>query len=321
VLKNDEWTREETEYLFSLCRDYDLRFPIIWDRYEWPGQQRTLEDLKSRYYGICRGLMELRKPMGQMTPEETHMLSLLSFDKERETARRLMAERQFNKTEEEVKEEEMLLAELKRIVMHQEHMVEERRDLFQRLSFPKSNGSIAAYTGSQGLTHLRDMMISTSDKNKKRKSTVIGQTNGGETAQQTPTSAGFTDRGGSGSANNPKDREGKEAKRQVKKLTPEEELLYGVSHHEKLSAGVKLRSHLVASSVKGASLNKINQALTQLGIAPKLTLPTAKTVEKYEQLQGAIGVLLDCKKLVEKVEQEIRVLTAQKDNMEIEMES
>jgi hypothetical protein len=29
------WSRDETDYLFEMCRRYDLRFIVIADRYEW----------------------------------------------------------------------------------------------------------------------------------------------------------------------------------------------------------------------------------------------------------------------------------------------
>jgi DNA methyltransferase 1-associated protein 1 len=311
MLKNDDWSREETDYLFSMCREYDLRFPIIWDRYEWPGKKRSLEDLKARYYTSCRSLMELRTPMGQMSPETLNAYNHLNFDKEREVMRRSMAERQFNKTQEQFAEEEMLLTELKRIVGNQEKMFEERRDIHQRLSFPTTTGSIQPYTGSQGLAHLRDMMLSSSDKNKKRKSVALGQGSVGDGALQTPTTANSTDKAGTGGSS--KERDGKEVKRQLRKLTKEEEQQYGVSYHEKLSSGVKLRSGMVSSTVKGATATKVATALTQLGIAPRLTMPTASAVQRYEQLQNAVGVMLDSKKLLDKMEQEARVLKAQLD--------
>lgn len=312
VLKDGDWAREETDYLLTMCREYDLRFTIIWDRYEWPGKKRSMEDLKARYYSVRRRLMELHTPMGQMAPDELNTFNLMNFDKEREVMRKAMAERQFNKTAEQFKEEEMLLAELKRIVNNQERTFEERRDLFQRLSFPPTTGSVAPYTGSQGLAHLRDLMLSSSDKNKKRKSIAVGQANGGngaETAQATPTSANSTDRGAAGGGGgHHKERESKESKR--RKLSKEEEAMYGVSTHEKLTSGVKLRSGMAAGNVKGATAAKVANALAQMGIG-NLTMPTAKTVQKYEQLQSSVGGLLDIKKLVDKLEQEARVLKTQ----------
>lgn len=39
-----DWTKEETDYLFSIATEYDLRFYIIADRYDFPGgQPRTVE--------------------------------------------------------------------------------------------------------------------------------------------------------------------------------------------------------------------------------------------------------------------------------------
>jgi hypothetical protein len=31
------WTKAETDYLFKLLQDYNLRFYIVLDRYEWQG--------------------------------------------------------------------------------------------------------------------------------------------------------------------------------------------------------------------------------------------------------------------------------------------
>ena len=34
IVKDADWTREETEYLLELCEQFQLRFLIIADRYE-----------------------------------------------------------------------------------------------------------------------------------------------------------------------------------------------------------------------------------------------------------------------------------------------
>jgi len=34
-LRDDDWTRDETDYLMGLAQEYDLRWPLIWDRYEY----------------------------------------------------------------------------------------------------------------------------------------------------------------------------------------------------------------------------------------------------------------------------------------------
>lgn len=34
-LQNEHWSRDETDYLMELAQEYDLRWPVIWDRYEY----------------------------------------------------------------------------------------------------------------------------------------------------------------------------------------------------------------------------------------------------------------------------------------------
>lgn len=42
--KDQDWTKEETDYLFDLVREYDSRFYVVSDRYDFPnGTQRSLE--------------------------------------------------------------------------------------------------------------------------------------------------------------------------------------------------------------------------------------------------------------------------------------
>ena len=43
-IQDAEWTKDETDYLFSLMREYDGRFFVVHDRYEYPnGPERTIE--------------------------------------------------------------------------------------------------------------------------------------------------------------------------------------------------------------------------------------------------------------------------------------
>ena len=49
-LREEGWSREETEHLLDLCRQFDLRFPVIqdrWDRERFK-TKRSIEDLKER---------------------------------------------------------------------------------------------------------------------------------------------------------------------------------------------------------------------------------------------------------------------------------
>jgi DNA methyltransferase 1-associated protein 1 len=56
-LQDKDWTRTETDVLFELCRKFELKFLIIHDRWNnilYP--DRSVEDLKERYYTICTAI-------------------------------------------------------------------------------------------------------------------------------------------------------------------------------------------------------------------------------------------------------------------------
>jgi DNA methyltransferase 1-associated protein 1 len=43
-LTDMQWSKEETDYLLGLVREFDTRFPLIWDRYDFQGgPPRSLE--------------------------------------------------------------------------------------------------------------------------------------------------------------------------------------------------------------------------------------------------------------------------------------
>ena len=81
-----EWTREETDYLFELCRRFDCRFLVIADRYEFPNRERTVDELKERYYTLTKRILQYRNPLGD--PHEKAFQASLSFDIGKELARK-----------------------------------------------------------------------------------------------------------------------------------------------------------------------------------------------------------------------------------------
>src|SRR6266487_5700892 len=80
-LKSDDWSREETDYLINLALDYDLRWVVVSDRYDFQPSKtseplgddldvstptikpRTTEDMKARYYEVAAKIMEERRPV------------------------------------------------------------------------------------------------------------------------------------------------------------------------------------------------------------------------------------------------------------------
>ncbi|GKT60726.1 SWR1-complex protein 4 [Colletotrichum tofieldiae] len=190
-LQSDDWTKEETDYLLSLVRDFDLRWPIIWDRYDYVPEAingeasadgdeskaiipvpkpRTMEDLKARYYEVAAKMMAVQKPVQYMTqPEYTLHELMANFNANQEKLRKDFANNALTRSKEEAKEEESLLLEIKRILARSDRFNEERRELYNRLDYPHTDQDISAFKSSAGLQTLLQNLMN-ADKSKKRKS-------------------------------------------------------------------------------------------------------------------------------------------------------
>lgn len=193
--KTDDWTREETDYLMELCKDFDLRWLIIADRYnpeEIPSTppapstesdpnpngtelvkpqhypNRSMEALKSRYYTIAAKILETHTPASNMTQTEFQLWEKMrNFDAKTETLRKNMAEKLFERTKEEADEEKLLLEELYRITKNEEDFIKMRRDLYARLEPAPAirrtergeEQSTAMYQTSTGLSMLLQSLL------------------------------------------------------------------------------------------------------------------------------------------------------------------
>ena len=193
-LQNDDWTKEETDYLMDLVQEFDLRWPVIWDRYDYTPsvptmeegasdmaiiparRERSMEQMKARYYFIAAQMMQVNKKVEIMNGAEFNLLELMrSYNPQAETMRKKFAEASFHRTKEEAREEESLLVELKRILARSEKLSQERAELYQRLEAPASTGagSIGVYASSQGLQQLLQQLM-TVDKSKKNRRSIMG---------------------------------------------------------------------------------------------------------------------------------------------------
>lgn len=337
-LKSDEWGREESDYLIDMAKDYDLRWIVIADRYDYqpnktsveggstavvkPPKQRTMEGLKARYYEIAAKMMALHHPISNMSTVEFDLHEKMTkFDPRQEATRKQLAEALLSRSPEEIKEEEILLGELKRIVTNEERFSQERRELYARLEAPQSSGNTTMYQSSQGLAQLMQTLLS-ADKNKKRRS-LMGPNEGASSpaagaSSQNPGAQGdrsHRDSIGGSSIKKPS-ASNSFAQRQ---LTPREEIKFGVSHHERLTSGVQFRHERItklAQAKSNVQATKISAALAELQIPARLVMPTTKVVAEYERLISSIHTLLDVRKVGEKVEGEIRVLRAQREMVE-----
>ncbi|KAK2763939.1 DNA methyltransferase 1-associated protein 1 [Arachnomyces sp. PD_36] len=345
-LRNDNWTREETDYLMDLVEEFDLRWVVIYDRYDYQpasndtsdnstalvtaSQRRTMEQMKSRYYTVAANMLALEHPPSEMSEAEFDLHEKMTkFNPDQETSRKELAALQLKRSVDEVNEETILLEELKRIIANEANFVAERKELYARLEAPISTGNTGVFQSSSGLSQLLSNLLQ-SDKNKKRRS-LLGPEAGAASpvsqAPQTnaPTSRADTPTGPSGpsTTNNKKGSNAaasnKDPNPAIRTLTPAEEIKYGVSRIERVPSGVQFRNDKAQKLTQAKSniqSQKLAAALTELEIPPRLVMPTERTCKEFEKLIVSVNLLLDARKVAEKVEGEIRVLEAGKEERE-----
>ncbi|KAI0134283.1 SWR1-complex protein 4 [Xylariales sp. AK1849] len=211
TLTSNDWTKDETDYLMETVRDFELRWPLIWDRYDYqpkpletaeggggtdgtnPGtavvpvhKARSVEDLKARYYDVAAKMMAVQKPVQYMNATEFSLHQTMSdFNPVDEARRKKFAESMMSRSKEEAREEESLLIEVRRIWARTEKFNQERRELYNRLDYPhtETTQDLSVFKTSNGLQTLLQNLMSV-DKSKKRKSLM------GTDGQNTPASAG-----------------------------------------------------------------------------------------------------------------------------------
>ncbi|CAN6679419.1 unnamed protein product [Malus baccata var. baccata] len=110
-LTDDMWTKEETDQLFELCQQFDLRFIVIADRFS---SSRTVEELKERYYKVSRSILIARAAAlpGDVS-EHPIVKERYKFTQERDRKRALSMV--LSQTKHQERKDSEVLAEAKRI--------------------------------------------------------------------------------------------------------------------------------------------------------------------------------------------------------------
>lgn len=366
-LQNDDWTKDETDYLMEIVGDLDLRWPLIWDRYEYQPsatngeadadgdeskaivpttRDRSMEDLKARYYEVAAKMMAAQKPVQYMTQQEYQLHETMAhFNPKQEKLRKEFAMNTMSRSKEEAREEESLLLEIKRIMARSERFNEDRRELYNRLDYPRAETDINTFKSSAGLqTLLQNLMMV--DKSKKRKSIMGTDSPAGAAAPAgaagaAPTTAGpesakresaavsnAATRESTAATSTPTAASKKAAQQQEKqqqqpperrKLTSHEEAVYGVTHHDRLGSGPTFRTEKINklfSHKSNQQQHRINNTLNELDVPAKLAMPTSATTLQYEQLLAAVNSLLDARKVSDKLDGEIKIEQAKKAERE-----
>ncbi|KAI5970574.1 SWC4 [Candida margitis] len=326
------WTYDQTKLLFDLCKSYELKWPIIQDRFPVGGF--TTEDLKDHFYNICEKIISRQDIKNQSLID-----SLKSYSKEKEIERKQYLENLLLRTPAEIAEEESLVIEARRFELAAKKMLMERSNLLGLLDSPQSTQNVAQFQSSQGIANLyNNLMIY--DKHQKKKqqlqkivpqepvpppiplaaSSSYKRDRGFQTQLQQYLSSLLKQNYHTSSAI----KQDANAIHQLllKRLTQKEEEAYGLHYHgtEKLTPGVTLRSQQRLSGLQQKqSVLKMAAALMQEldiptagGSAVKPIMPTRKTMAKYDELLRTVVTLLDVKKANDKLESETLLIKSQR---------
>lgn len=270
-LNAEGWTRKETEHLLDLCGRLDLRFPVIHDRWdrETFKTERSIEDLKERYYGICEKLDTLHADPTKAAAKT------FAYDADHERRRKEQLKRLYNRTPEQVEEEEMLRAELKKIEARKKEREKKTQDL-QKLIMQADNSSTKA-TPSTPTTP------SSSSADKKKKKAVIPSSSSGsaEKRRQDKGEIGAVDMG-------------------------------GIKFPDARTSGVTLRSQRMKlpPSVGQKKSKAIEQMLGEMGLETN-PIPTEDIGNEFNDLRSDLVLLYELKHALSACELELHSLKGQ----------
>lgn len=330
-LKDDNWTKEETDYLVSLVKEYSQKWPVVVDRYEYSppphnddstqtqeAKQRSMEDLKARYYTVSARALAQKTPIASMDGKQYSLYqTLTNFDPVKETERKELAGTHLKRSQAQVEEEAVLLSELQRIMINQQALENERKEIRDRLDYPiaTSNATGTAYSTSQALGQLFQQLLAADrlKKDRRMKDLPAGATSSmqgpGRDHRDSIVSAAQSKRPARESMGSNFGQDNFKISQQMGHrffvTQPTDRLTNGVGF-----ASDKLSKPRIAKS--SIQTERIASVLTHLKIPDLIPLPTQKVIEEFDRLMGKVGTLLDMRKLGEKEDQEIRVRMAEK---------
>ncbi|KAM0715674.1 hypothetical protein Q7P37_009173 [Cladosporium fusiforme] len=313
-LKDPGWSLEETRYLVDTYKECNGKWTVIVDRYDKP--ERTMEDLKARFYTVSAVMLQLQTPIQSMTaPQYKLYETLKDFNPKQETTRKRLAEGHLHRKKDEVDEEAVLLAELQRIMANQESLDSLREDLRRRLDYPKANTNSYAYSSSQALHALWQQLVNADRMRKTQRLRPVGTGQSatsieGPAAGQTPASARPRESNAGTQPHEP-------SPSSNTKLSEKDKRRFGVLEigpGEKLPSGVSFASDKLSKpriAKSSIQTEKIATILANIGVPELIPLPTAPVIEAFDSLMSKLHTLLDMRKVAEKEEQELRVREAE----------
>lgn len=333
-LLSEDWSREETEYLLEVMKEYYGKWPVVVDRYDYhpnvktdgdeilnaaPIKSRSMEEMKSRYYHVCAKMMAVHTPENAMNEAEfATYTKMLQFNPKNEQLRKKHKEALLSRSAEEKREEEYLVGELRRIYLHQERFGAELKDIRERLDHAPTDDTSTTQTfqTSQEIQQLFQKLVA-QDRSKKRglvnrEPAVASPAGGAGVSNKTAPPANAVNNHAGQNARGPVARaSGAHSRGQ---LSPRDELRFGVSTHDRLSSGVTFRSDKLNKARVAKSTvqtQKIAGVLAELQIPDFQPMATAAICSAMEKLVSKVNLLLDARKVREKEENEVAIAKQQ----------
>ncbi|EME44746.1 hypothetical protein DOTSEDRAFT_108499, partial [Dothistroma septosporum NZE10] len=322
-LTSDGWTKDETDYLVTLYRECNGKWPVVADHYEFPGSERSMEDMKARFYTISAALLTLATPISSMTAADYGQYETLSnFNPEQETSRKRLAEGHLYRRGNEVDEESVLLGELQRIMLNQATLDSQREELRRRLDHPTPNTNSYQYNTSQALTGLWQQLLAQDRLKKNPRLRPTGNPAYDGTPGMAPMSARPRESiGGQSDAGIPSRRPTRDS---LPSATPQSALPTDLSKADMARFGVVQTTDKLPSGISFASdklskprtakstiqTEKIAAILQSVGVPELIPLPTPAVIEQFETIMNKVQIVLDMRKIAEKEEQELKVRQA-----------
>lgn len=312
-LKSTTWSREETDYLVSLFSEFYGKWPVIWDRYDFipsPSDdiqappQRSMEDLKTRFFAVSAAATLATTPLEKMsTAEFTRHEKLTKYDPRHETERKMQKARMLSRSKSDRDEERVLLAELERIYKRRAETEAEGRDLRARLDtgMTRDEEGAMSYTSSAEINGLLQKMFQKDREARalqQRRLQAAGQ--GGAAASQ-PQSTQQRGAQAIRAAGSTPARSG---------ISPATEKRFGVKTFDRLPAGVTFKSDRLAKARTAKSTvktDKIAATLGEMGVPELLQMPTDDVCKKMETVVAKILELIEKKRLLDREENDLRV--------------
>ncbi|KAJ2931670.1 hypothetical protein H1R20_g5401, partial [Candolleomyces eurysporus] len=292
------WTKEWTDYLFKLYHEYDGRWHVIWDRAEFPPEAGfDLEDLKHRYYSVCRKLIRNRPWPGDEASRNA-LINSLQFDIEREQMRKRYLVSLESRTADQLAEEEALYLEVRRLEQTERRFKREREDLLRTLAGMDS-----------GLPYLVEdngvplgIFSEPRNLNKKRKTTVGQELD----SPLTPSGAGSS----VSAIKRPQNT--KSAAYDAQHCIIRTELPSSTSATKAAHQPAYIRSSKIPYLKNNSMQSKVLQSFAEMGLSPsRLVMPTKENVAQLEGLLEAVTAMLETKKLLDKADHDIQVAKKQ----------